>query len=151
MTARPLFVVCEDGTEYVDRFQRLLGTRFRFVRAGSFGEASAALARGAVGLLLDLDFRRALAADLVDESGHADVTRTGSEHRRVSATQGVLILRALRRQGVKLPALLFADFDDADQTTYLETELAPLRVVRSSVGLHDIGSALDQMAAATKP
>jgi len=151
MTARPLFVVCEDGTEYVDRFQRLLGLRFRFVRAGSFAEATAALARDAVGLLLDLDFRRSPAGVLVDESGGADATRVDSERRHVSAVQGVLILRALRRQGVKLPVLLFADFDDADQTAYLEAELAPLRVVRSSVGLHDISSALDQIAAGSKP
>jgi hypothetical protein len=151
MTARPLFVVCEDGTEYVDRFQRLLGLRFRFVRAGSFTEVSTALTRDAVGLLMDLDFRRTPAGVLVDESGRGDATRTDSERRRVSAVQGVLILRALRRQGVKLPALLFADLDDADQTVYLEAELAPLRVVRSSVGLHDISGALDQMVAGSKP
>jgi hypothetical protein len=151
MTAQPVFVVCEDGTEYVDRFARLLGARFDFVRAGSFAEAKAALARGAVGLLLDLDFRRTPAHGLVDESGGVDVARVDSVRRRLSAVQGVLILRALRRDGVKLPALLFADFDDADQTTYLETELAPLRVVRSSVGLPDIVVALDRITAGSRP
>ena len=41
------FLVCEDGHEYTERFTRLLGTQFRFVRAGDFGEALALARAGA--------------------------------------------------------------------------------------------------------
>ncbi len=57
------FIVCEDGAEYADRFQRFLGGQFAFVRAGHFADALA-LAAGACGVLLDLGFppHRACAA-----------------------------------------------------------------------------------------
>ena len=55
--ARPRFVVCEDGREYLDRFTRFLGDDFAFVAAQDFESARAAVT-GSDGLLLDLDFRR---------------------------------------------------------------------------------------------
>jgi hypothetical protein len=135
------FIVCEDGAEYADRFQRFLGGRFAFVRAGHFADALS-LTPGACGLLLDLDFRRTAPALLVDERGErADPS--------AAEVQGILILRALRAHGVRLPALLFADLDDAVRAARLESELAPLRVVPSSTGLAQIAQLLREMSSAT--
>ncbi len=131
------FVVCEDGSEYTDRFTRFLGGQFRFVRAGHFAEALA-LADGAVALLLDLDFRRTQPALLVDERGE-------SAARSAADVQGILILRALRARGVTLPALLFADLDDAQRAARLEAELSPLSVVPSSEGLPRIAQLLREL------
>ena len=131
------FLVCEDGTEYTDRFTRFLGGQFRFVRAGHFGEALALCATAAA-VLLDLDFRRTQPALLVDERG-APAPRSTAE------IQGILILRALRARGVALPALLFADLDDPGRTARLEAELSPLRVVPSSEGLPRIAQLLREV------
>lgn len=136
--ARMKLIVCEDGTEYTERFQRFLGAEFRFVRAAHFAEALA-LAPGAHGLLLDLDFRRTDASLLVDESG-APAAKSAAE------VQGILLLRALRSRGVKLPALLFADLDDAKRAARLEAELAPLQIVSSSEGLQRIAQRLRALA-----
>jgi hypothetical protein len=135
------FVICEDGHEYSERFGRLLGARFSFVRAGDCAAARAACA-GARGLLLDLDFRRTPAADLVDEAGRTSPTRPEGERRRLAAQQGILILRALRACGITLPALLFADLDDPAQAQFLEQSLGPLQVITSSAGLPTIVAAL---------
>ena len=131
------FLVCEDGTEYTDRFTRFLGGQFRFLRAGHFAEALA-LADDAVAVLLDLDFRRTQPALLVDERG-APAPRSAAE------VQGILILRALRARGVALPALLFADLDDPARAARLEAELSPLRVVPSSEGLPRIAQLLREL------
>ena len=136
------FVVCEDGSEYTDRFTRFLGGEFVFVRAGHFQEALA-LAQGAQGLLLDLDFRRTERALLVDERGAPDP-------RGAAEVQGILILRALRARGVNLPAILFADLDDPAHAARLEAELAPLRVAGGSAGLPRIAQLLrDVVSSAT--
>ena len=135
------FIVCEDGAEYTDRFRRFLGARFAFARAGHFADALS-LAPGACGVLLDLDFRRTASALLVDERGdRADAS--------AAEVQGILILRALRAHGVRLPALLFADLDDAARAARLEAVLAPLRVVPSSAGLAQIAQLLREMSSAT--
>ena len=131
-------LVCEDGTEYTERFRRFLGGEFEFVRAANFAEALR-LSPDARVLLFDLDFRRTDPALLVDESG-APAPRNAAE------VQGILILRALRSRGVKLPALLFADLDDADRTARLEAELAPLQVVSSSEGLPRIAQRLRKLS-----
>jgi len=152
VTSPPAFLVVEDGREYTDRFERLLGQqgqRFRFVRAGSAAEALAAAAAGGLaGVLLDLDFRRTPPHQLIDDGGNGAAAHADSERRRLAAVQGILILRALRRAAVSLPALLFADLDDDGQVGYLEGELSPLRVVPSSVGLQEIAGLLDRLAAA---
>ena len=62
------FVVCEDGSEYVDRFRRFLGDEFDFVVAHDYAQACAVI-DGAAGLLMDLDFRRTAADRLIDERG----------------------------------------------------------------------------------
>jgi hypothetical protein len=120
-------LVCEDGTEYTERFQRFLGAEFRFVRAAHFAEILKKLP-GARGLLLDLDFRRTETSLLVDERG-LPAGRDAAE------VQGILMLRALRSRGIRLPALLFADLDDRARGVRLEAELSPLQIVSSSEGL----------------
>ena len=131
-------LVCEDGTEYSERFRRFLGADFEFVRATHFAEALR-LAPDALGLLLDLDFRRTDPALLVDESG-------SPAPRNAAEIQGILILRALRSRGVTLPALLFADLDDADRAARLEAELAPLQILSSSEGLPRIAQRLRKLS-----
>lgn len=132
------FLVCEDGGEYTERFRRFLGAQFEFARAGSLAEAFP-LAAQCAGVLLDLDFRRTDPSLLVDESG-ALAPPSSAE------VQGILILRALRSRGVKLPALLFADLDDAERAARLEQELAPLAIVSSSEGLPAIAQRLRAIA-----
>jgi len=134
---KPTLVVCEDGSEYTERFQRFLGGEFQFVRAAHFAEALA-LAPGALGLLLDLDFRRTDASLLVDESG-APAAKSAAD------VQGILLLRALRSRGVRVPALLFADLDDAQRAARLEADLAPLQIVSSSEGLQLIAERLRKL------
>jgi len=136
--ARPRFVVCEDGTEYLDRFQRFLSDAFDFLAAGDFAAALAAAADSASGLLLDLDFRRTPPARLVDEAGPVSPGLDAGSSRRLAETQGILILRQLRARGVGLPALLFADLDDQEQARFLERTLAPLTVVSSRLGIVEV-------------
>jgi hypothetical protein len=158
---RPLYAVIEDGVEYLERFRRFLGSEFRFER-GSDLDTALALATGRAaaeavapagaaaeiprGLLFDLDFRRIPAEALVDEGGRAGQARSGGERQRLAEVQGILILRALRAGGVRLPALLFADLGDREQAPFLESSLAPLVVLPSSVGLPEIREHLRRMA-----
>src|SRR5207237_1028493 len=107
---------------------------FEFTPASDLSGALAA-APGAQGLLLDLDFRRTDPARLVDESGAARAQRGAGERARLSEVQGILILRALRSRGVRLPALLCADLDDAERTERLQSDLAPLEIVPGSEGV----------------
>jgi len=138
--ARPRFVVCEDGTEYLDRFRRFLGDAFEFIAAADFAATLAAAADAAAGLLLDLDFRRTPPACLVDEGGRAQPGLDAGSSRRLAETQGILILRQLRARGVALPALLFADLDDQDQARFLERTLAPLTIVSSRLGIVEVAA-----------
>jgi hypothetical protein len=151
VTARPrCFVVCEDGTEYLDRFRRFLGEEFAFVPAADYAAARAA-APAADGLLLDLDFRRTPPERLVDEQGPAAAPLSDGERRRLAETQGILILRLLRAAGAALPALLFADFDDGAQAAFLEQTLAPLTVVPSRTGLRDVAALMRALSAGGPP
>jgi hypothetical protein len=138
---KPRWIVCEDGDEYLARFQRFLGHEFEFVAAKGLEDSLGAVP-GACGIVLDLDFRRADPAQLVDETGTARAQLAAGERTRLAELQGVLILRALRRRGVALPALLCADLDDAAQVRRLETELAPLSVVPGSESVGGIGERL---------
>jgi hypothetical protein len=136
---RACFVVCEDGTEYLERFTRFLGDAFELVPADDFASALAA-ARAADGLLLDLDFHRTPADRLVDEQGPAPPGLDPGSRRRLAESQGILILRQLRARGVTCPALLFADLDDAEQARFLERTLAPLTLVSSRAGIVEIAA-----------
>ena len=135
------FVVCEDGAEYLERFRRFLGESFDFLPAHDFGEARAAAA-DADGLLLDLDFRRTPADRLVDEEGPAPAPIDSGTRARLAETQGILILRRLRAAGVALPAILFADLDDAGQVDFLARTLAPMTVAGSRLGIAEIATLL---------
>lgn len=144
MTSRARFVVCEDGREYLERFQRFLGGEFEFQRVEDLEGAAAALP-SATGLLLDLDFRRLAPHRLVDETGTAG-PRDG-----LAAEQGILILRALRRRGQPAPAMLFADLDDPGRVAYLQGALAPLVVVPSSESLAATAARMRQWAGHRTP
>jgi hypothetical protein len=136
---KPRFVVCEDGSEYLERFRRFLGEAFELTPAHDHAEALAA-ARAADGLLFDLDFRRTPPERLVDEHGLVTGPLDPGRHARLTATQGILILRRLRADGITLPALLFADLEDAGQAGYLERTLAPLSIADSRLGLPEIAA-----------
>jgi hypothetical protein len=138
--ARPRLVVCEDGTEYLERFQRFLGAQFAFVPAPDFAAALDAAAAGADGLVLDLDFRRTPPERLVDERGPAPPGLDAGSRRRLAETQGILILRQLRARGVALPALLFADLDDEGQARFLAQTLAPLTLASSRAGIVEVAA-----------
>ncbi len=134
--SHPRFVVCEDGSEYIDRFRRFLGDAFEFVAANDLAAAEAA-ANGtppARGLLFDLDFRRTPPERLVDERGATGVAPDEGTRRRLVESQGIFILRALRARGVGLPAMLFADLDDAAQAAFLERNGVGFGLRRASGG-----------------
>jgi hypothetical protein len=137
---RRRFVVCEDGTEYLERFRRFLGDAFDFLPAHDFGEADAAAA-DADAILLDLDFRRTPSERLVDEQGPAPAPLDVGTRTRLSETQGILILRRLRAADVSLPAILFADLH-AGQRDFLVRTLAPLTVAGSRMGIAEIAMLL---------
>ena len=137
----PRFIVCEDGREYLDRFTRFLGDDFAFIHTLDFASALAA-AGDADGLLLDLDFRRTPRDRLVDEQGPVPPNVDDDRRRRLAETQGILILRQLRAAGVALPAILFADLDDAGSADYLQRTLAPLAIGSSHLGIREIGALL---------
>jgi hypothetical protein len=145
--ALPLFIVCEDGDEYTQRFARFLGREFRFLRVPDGRKAlAAAREEPAVGLLVDLDFRRLPPADLLGEAGPPATPPSPEESARWSAAQGILLLQYLRGRGIRLPALLFADLDDREQAAYLEGTLAPLAIVGSREGLAQTAARLRALA-----
>ena len=133
---RPMWLVCEDGDEYHDRFSRFLDGEFRFGRAGDAAALLDALAaEPACGVILDLDFRRTSPERLVDADGRAGMARSPGELKQLAATQGILILRLLRARGHRVPVLLYADLDDAEQASWLESTLGPLAIVPGHEGL----------------
>jgi len=145
----PTLVVCEDGDEYTTRFARLLGQEIAFERAGTYAEAARLLRGGALGILLDLDFRRTHSADLVDEKGVTHDALADSERRRLAEMQGILILRALRSAGILAPAILFADLDEPGRADYLARTLAPLTILPSSASLPAIAQHIRALTART--
>ena len=142
----PKLLVIEDGEEYTLRFQRFLGQDIAFSRVISLAAARTALAERPLGLLLDLDFRRTPREDLVDDQGCVDLSLGDGGFALLSEQQGILILRALRADGCALPALLFADLPDDNQTRYLETSLAPLRIIPSDESLPNIAAEIRRLA-----
>src|SRR5260221_10818278 len=84
--ARPLWLVCEDGAEYLDRFRRFLDAEFRFAPAPDAATLLSALAGEAgagVGVILDLDFRRTPPEHLVDEDGRSGRGLPDEQRRRL--------------------------------------------------------------------
>lgn len=130
---KPLWIVCEDGKAYLERFERFLSNEFRF-RSALDAETLIAEVGAADGVLLDLDFRHTRPDRLVDEQGETHEALGEEDRRRLSATQGILILRLLRSRGVTVPVVLCADLD-ADQAAYLRQTLAPVEIAPSLEGL----------------
>jgi hypothetical protein len=137
---RPRFVVCEDGQEYLERFERFLGADFEFAPARDFSTLLAQLERlGSIsGILLDLDFRRTDRAGLVDEHGQTAALVGQEALTQYVTNQGLFILAGLRERGYTHRVLLFADIEDAQQSAYLMRTFAPLDVVPSHVGLREL-------------
>jgi hypothetical protein len=147
----PTLLVIEDGDEYTLRFQRFLGQSIAFHRVTSLAAARTALSDQPRGLLLDLDFRRTPREELVDDQGRTNLLLGDGGFAPLSEQQGILILRALRAEGCGLPALLFADLPDDNQTRYLESSLAPLRIIPSDESLPSIAAEIRRLATATAP
>jgi hypothetical protein len=131
--AQPRWLVCEDGTEYCDRLQRFLGADFHFERVTHAAALLAATGAGpAAGVIMDLDFRRTPDELLVDEHGTSGRTLAPEERSRLTESQGIFVLRALRHAGCTLPVILCADLEDPAQVAFLEQTLGPLAVAPSS-------------------
>ena len=144
-------MVCEDGHEYTERFERMLGAHFHFVRAGHFAEARSALAQPVAGLLLDLDFRRTPAAHLVDEAGqeHAGAGRRGApapgRRAGIARAAGAAVSRRERPRRCCSPI-----WTTPGQVEHLQATLAPMRVLSSRIGLDVVARLLGELAAAAK-
>ena len=138
---KPRWIVCEDGDEYLSRFRRFLGAEFDFVPASHLHDVIRCAPR-AGGVVLDLDFRRSEPGQLVDESGASRAHVPAGERTRLAEVQGIFILRALRKRGILLPALLCADLDDRARASHLEQELRPLEIVPGGEGVMQIGARL---------
>jgi len=145
---RPRYVVCEDGREYIERFERFLGADFDFVSASDYATLLARLEqdRAICGILLDLDFRRAEKSQLVDERGQS-VAHLGQQAlSQYTANQGIFILASLRERGIVKDVLLFADIDGAQHATYLTRTFAPVELIPSHVGLKELKERLLSLA-----
>ena len=146
MSGRPRWAVCEDGAEYLERYRRFLDGEFDFEPAPDAAALAAAIERGAAGAILDLDFRRTPPDRLVDEEGRTHAALADPERRRLAESQGLLILRDLRRRGLAAPVILCADLDDAEQIAWLEHTYAPLAVVPSHEGLMQTAARMRTLA-----
>jgi hypothetical protein len=145
--AKPLFLVCEDGSEYHERFERFLGSRYDFIQARSASELVDLLGAPArfCAVLLDLDFRRTELAHLIDGAGAPLLNSSGEERKRLIANQGIAILAYLRKRYAGTPVLLFADLAES-QVGFLVERFAPLRVVPSHVSMRELQVELDDLA-----
>jgi hypothetical protein len=143
----PRFLVCEDGDEYLERFNRFLGQEFRFIQSRDFETLNnhLELYQPIAAILLDLDFRRTNLRQLVDESGEKVANVTREQLARFVSHQGVAILAAIRKRGIQTRVLLFADVDDPKQREYLERTFAPLELISSHVGLRELECRLAQL------
>jgi hypothetical protein len=140
MTNKPRLLLCEDGTEYLERFERFLGAHFEFIQSQDCGTLLSQLERyqPIAGILLDLDFRRVDESCLVDDEGQP-ISRLGKEERaRLIGNQGIAILASLRKQGWRTTVLLFADIEEPRQRDYLMGKFAPLELIASHVGLSEL-------------
>ena len=146
----PLWLVCEDGHEYYERFLRFLSGEFAFERVDHAKTLFCALETTQVsGVLLDLDFRRTPDDELIDEQGRTPTAVPQAEKQRLAESQGILILRELRRRGHATPVLLCADLEDPEQVRFLETTLAPLSVSPSHESIAQIADRLRVMGKGT--
>jgi hypothetical protein len=147
LTVLPRFLVCEDGHEYLERFERFLGSDFEFIQSRDLDSLLAQLAhrQPIAGILLDLDFRRTDKERLVNGDGRPIALLGKEECARLVANQGIAILASLRRRGFATPVLLFADIDEPQQREYLSQKFAPVELVSSHVGLSELKRRLEEL------
>ncbi len=150
MTDKPRLLMCEDGNEYLERFERFLGAQFEFIQSRDFGMLLAQLERcqPVAGILLDLDFRRAEESRLVDDEGQPISRLSKEERTRLVGNQGIAILASLRQKGWRTTVLLFADIEEPRQREYLTTKFAPLELIASHVGLSELQRRFEALASA---
>lgn len=143
---KPHFLVCEDGNEYVERFERFLGAQYAFMQSQCASELVAQLIAPPppVAILLDLDFRRTDATALIDGEGRGLLNASNEERKHLTANQGIAILSCIRRLPNAVPALLFADITKAQQT-FLEQRFAPLTIVPSHVSMRELQALLSSL------
>ena len=99
---KPTWVVCKDGTEYRERFERFLGDEFGFAPVGDAESLCDALRADAIdGIVLDMDFARTPAERLVDADGRTSTTLSAEARRRLSETQGEIRFYYTRGRAVK--------------------------------------------------
>lgn len=141
------FVVCEDGNEYLERFERFLSTDYEFVQARCLTELLSRLsdAETTTAILLDLDFRRTDVSLLVDGEGHPLADASLEERKRLVKSQGIAILACLRRAHTTTRVLLFADLPEA-QSAFIEQRFAPLTIVPSHVSMRELQVELEALA-----
>ena len=146
-THRRRFLVCEDGSEYLERFERFFGAHYDFVRSQCASELVAHLTEHApvVAVLLDLDFRRTELSKLIDGEGQPLAHASNEERTRLITNQGIAILSHIRRNHDQTPVLLFADITSA-QHAFLEQRFSPLTIVPSHASLRDLQHQLDSLA-----
>ncbi|HMA91734.1 MAG TPA: hypothetical protein VKP30_03565 [Polyangiaceae bacterium] len=144
----PRFLLCEDGDEYRERFERFLGARFRFIQSKHGAELLSHLQdyQPIAGVLLDLDFRRTDDSLLVGGDGRPFSGTSREERARIVANQGIAILASIREKHWQTPVLLFADIHDTRQRTYLERAFAPVELIPSHVGLNELQRRLDDLS-----
>jgi CheY-like chemotaxis protein len=145
-------LVVEDGEEYIRNLGRFLPTTFQLTRAGSGGEALAALEGEAFDVIfLDMRFDRvpaeALLGDLeaVSDRFNGDLVRA---QRFLEDNQGAYVLVALREAGCTLPVVFSHDFtDEPRRWANLEARYAPLDYLPDNAGPEDVSERLSVWAA----
>ena len=142
--ALPRILIVEDGDEYITAYQRFLGDRFAFRRAGDGDAAWSALSDGDVdAVVLDMRFDR---ADRLWGDAEALAERLGDPgrvRRFLEDHQGTFILAGLRDRGCRLPVVLSYDFGaEPRRFANLERRYAPLRWLGDAAGPSEIAAAL---------
>lgn len=148
MTAPRRVLVVEDGTEYVDGFERLAAARglgIDFSRARDLESARAALAPpGPDALFLDVVFDRT-PEDRLAGDAEALVTRFGGDRaravRHLATHQGFYVLDALAPLVPLIPVVLAYDF--AAEPQRLEALRARVRGLRGLPDGTSLTAALD--------
>lgn len=155
MTEPIRVLVIEDGTEYVESYERFLARGFAFRRAGSGVEALALLRAGAGAdppfdaVVLDMRFDRAPEAELLGDLDEVAERFNGDAvqaRQFLEDHQGTYILAALREAGCGLPVLLSYDFStEPRRWERLAARYAPVGYVADEAAPVDVGEQLRRM------
>ncbi len=144
-------LIVEDGYEYVEVMERFVPDGFAWVRAGDGAEAvRLATAEPFDAILLDMRFDRVppdrLLGDLDEAAARFDDDRAQGA-RFLAEHQGTYVLEALRRAGVRAPAVLSFDFGDAPaRFSRLAARNGPLAWVADGASPLTIAAALRALA-----